>query len=91
VSLGRKRTMMMWSQVTDIEAGRLLAERFWGGSMRGTLIFTLTPEDGHTILRQQEMMRAVGWLRPFGWIMGRMLRPRLHHRLLSLRAECEAT
>ena len=90
VRLGRKRTMTMWSQVSDIQPGRLLEERFWGGSMCGTLVYTLTPEGGNTILRQHETMRTVGWLRPFGWIVGRMLRPRLHTRLLGLRTEFEA-
>jgi len=91
VRLGPWFTMTMWSEVTAIEPGRMLAERFWGGSMRGTLVYTLRPDDGQAVLRQQESLRAVGWLRPFGWLVGRMLRPRLHQRLLDIRTELERT
>lgn len=90
VRLGRRRTMTMWSEVTAIEPERLLAARFWGGSMRGTLTYTIRPDNGDAVLRQQESLTAVGWLRPFGWLVGRILTPRLHERLLHIRDELEA-
>jgi hypothetical protein len=58
--------------------------------MRGILIYTISPNPGGSRLRQQERMKAVGWLSPFGWAVGRMLRPRLRERLLSIRDDLEA-
>jgi hypothetical protein len=40
VRLGPWFRMTRWSEVTAIEPGKMLAERFWGGSMRGTLVYT---------------------------------------------------
>lgn len=88
--LTKRRSMTMWSEVTGIGPDSMLAERFWGGSMRGILIYTISPNPGGSRLRQQERMKAVGWLSPFGWAVGRVLRPRLHERLLSLRDDLEA-
>jgi hypothetical protein len=89
VRLSRRRSMTMWSEVTGIEPNVMLAERFWGGSMRGILIYTISPAPEGATLRQQEKMKAFGWLTPFNWVVGRMLRPRLHERLLSLRDDLE--
>ncbi len=90
VRLGHRFRMTMWGEVTALVPERLLALRFWGGSMRGTLVYTVRPDDGHAVLRQQESMQTVGWLRPFGWVVGRALLPRLHERLLSIRDQLEA-
>ncbi len=68
VRLGLGRTLTMWSEVTAIEPGRLLVLRLWGGNMRGDLVYTLTPCDTHTVLRQQETLVTSGVLRPFGLV-----------------------
>jgi len=85
VRLGPWARMTVWSEVTAVEADRMLAERFWGAGMRGTLAYIIRPDDGHTVLRQQEHLDAVGWLRPFGGLIARILAPRLHRRLLAVR------
>lgn len=89
VRLGPWLRMTIWSEVTDIEPGVMLAERFWGGSMRGTLIYTLQADDGGALLRQRESMATVGWLRPLDGVMGRMLERRLGRRLLDIRDQLE--
>jgi hypothetical protein len=90
VRLGKRRKMTMWSEVTGMDPDATLAERFWGGRMRGVLIYTISPAPQGSRLRQQEVMQAVGWLTPLSWVLGRMLRPRLHRRLLSLKDDLEA-
>jgi hypothetical protein len=91
VRLGWRVTMTMWSEVTAVEPDRMLAERFWGGGMRGTLVYTTEPVDGDTLLRQREKLETVGWLGPFGGLIGRMLRPRLSSRLAEIRETLERT
>jgi hypothetical protein len=86
VRVGPGPAMTMWSEVTDVVPGRLLAMRFWGGSMEGDLTYTLTVQDGHTVLRQQETMHAVGWLRPLDRPLGRALGTRLARRLRGIAA-----
>lgn len=85
VRLAPLLSMTMWSEVTDVVPGHLLAMRFWGGQMQGTLTYTVTARDGGTLLRQQETMHTVGWLRPFDGLVGQMLRPRLSSRLRDIR------
>lgn len=85
VRLGLGRTLTIRSEVTAIEPGRLLAMRFRGGHMRGDLVYTLTSCDGHTVLRQQETLSTSGPLRPFGWLVGLILEPRLSRRLIDVR------
>lgn len=89
VRLGPWMRMTIWSEVTAMESGEMLAEHFWGGNMVGELVYTVRPQNGHTVLRQRESMVAVGWLRPFGWVVGQLLKPRLHRRLLEIRDELE--
>lgn len=89
VRLGFGRTLTMWSEVTDIEPGRLLALRFWGGHMRGDLVYTLTGDGTHSVLRQRETLVTEGPLRPFGWLVGFVLASRLSRRLQDLRDRIE--
>lgn len=89
VTLGPRLTMTMWSEVTAIEPASLLALSFWGGSMRGSLRYTLERENDGTVLRQCETLATVGWLRPLGWLIGRILKPRLARRLREIRDELE--
>jgi carbon monoxide dehydrogenase subunit G len=89
VRLGPGMTMTMWSQVDGLDSPHLLALRFWGGNMRGRLVYTLTEDDGHTLLNQQETLDAVGPLRPFSRLISLMLAPRLRRRLLDIRSELE--
>jgi hypothetical protein len=90
IRLGLGLTMTMWSEVTAVSENRMLAERFWGSGMRGTLVYTISADDGGCLLRQKETMEAVGWLRPFTGVLGAALRPRLHARLKSIRRHLEA-
>ena len=91
VSLGLGRSMTMWSEVSALEPDRLLALQFWGGFMRGQLLYTLEPVDrSSTLLRQQEWMRTVGCLRPFDRLVGRMLLARLSGRMEELRTLAES-
>ncbi len=85
VRLGLGRTLTIWSEVTAIEPGRLLAMQFRGGHMGGDLVYTLTSCDGYTALRQQETLSTSGPLRPFGWLVGLILKPRLWRRLIDVR------
>jgi len=89
VRIGPWHTMTMWSDVTAVEPDRLLAVRFRGGGMEGTLSYEITPEDGVTTLRQRQTVVAVGWLRPLGWLMSRMLWPRVRDRLNGIRDDLE--
>ncbi len=41
---------MQWGR--DVESDRVLGERFRGPGMRGTLVYSLRSDDGHTVLRQ---------------------------------------
>lgn len=81
VRIGPWLSMTMWSEVTEVVPDRLLAMRFWGASMEGDLTYTITAQEGDTVLRQQETMYAVGWLRPFDGLLGHLLRRRLARRL----------
>ncbi|MDH4308187.1 MAG: SRPBCC family protein [Acidimicrobiia bacterium] len=89
VRLGLGGQMTMWSEATAVEPDRLLALRFRGGSMHGEITYTIAPENGGAILRHQEWMHAVGWLRPFDRLLGRMLAPRVHRRLAAIRDQLE--
>lgn len=86
VRMGPGLTMTMTSEATEVVPERLLAMRFWGGSMEGDLTYTFTARDGGSVLRQEETMHAVGWLRPFDRLVGRMLRARLSPRLRGIAA-----
>lgn len=85
IRLGPGLRMTMWSEATAVEADRLLAVRFWGGSMRGELRYTLDERAGRTVLRQQESLATVGWLTPFEGLVTAMLVPRLRRRLRDIR------
>ncbi len=89
VSLRCGRTMTMWSEVTAIAPERELALRFWGGHMHGELVYTIHSERAYTVLRQYETLETTGPLRPFGWLIGRILERRLSRRLLDIRDRLE--
>ncbi len=89
VRLSPLHTMTIWSEVTAVEPDRFLAVRYQGGSMEGTLTYEIMPGDDVTILRQQESLVAVGWLRPLGWLVRRMLWPRVRDRLIGIRDDLE--
>lgn len=89
VRLGPGARMTMWSEAIALEPGRSLDLRFWGGSMRGTIRYTVSPEGGRTTLRQQESLSAVGWLAPFERLAAAMLAPRLRARLLDIKTALE--
>lgn len=78
-------TLTMWSEATEVAPDHLLALRFRGGSMQGRLTYTLVEDGPDTVLRQQETMHAVGWLKPFDAFLGRSLQGRLGHRLDEIR------
>jgi hypothetical protein len=89
IRLGPRLTMTMWSEVIDLEPGRRLVERFWGGHMTGTLSYAVTPVEGGSILAQHQTLATVGWLRPLDRMIARMLRPRLSGRLQDIRSTLE--
>ena len=41
--------------------------------MRGEITYSIEPSDGGAVLRHEEWMHAVGWLRPLDVLLGRML------------------
>lgn len=89
VRVARGLSMTMWSEATDVVPDQLLALRFWGTGMKGSLTYTLTACAEGTLLRQQETMHMVGWLRPLDALVGRMLEPRLTSRLRDIRDTLE--
>lgn len=89
IRLGPRLTMTMWSEVIDLEPGRRLVERFWGGHMTGTLSYSVTPVEGGSILTQHQTLATVGWLRPLDRMIAWMLRPRLSRRLQDIRSTLE--
>lgn len=78
-------TTTIWSEVADIEPGRLLAETFRGPWMQGTLRYTIEPTQTGCVVRQQQSIRLVGPLRLASGLMDRMFRPRVAARLESIR------
>lgn len=89
VRLGLGLRLTMWTETIAVEPDRQLMLRFWGGSMRGEITYTIEPSDGGAVLRHEEWMHAVGWLRPLDVLLGRMLAPRIHRRLEAIRDHLE--
>ena len=82
--------MTVWSTVTAIEPGRLLAETFTSAWMHGTLEYTVSPTGNGTLLRQRETLTPKGPLRLFDRPIAAMLRPALVKRLEDVRDLLEA-
>lgn len=78
-------TMTIWSEVTTIEADRLLAESFRGPWMHGTLRYTIEPTPTGCVVRQEQTITPIGPLRLGTRVMDRMFRPRVAARLESIR------
>jgi hypothetical protein len=81
IKLGLRMRMTVWSEVTACEPGRLLAETWSGGNMRGTLTYRIEVTPAGTGLHQSKSLEAVGWLRPFQRMIDRILPPKELARL----------
>ncbi|MDH3308897.1 MAG: SRPBCC family protein [Acidimicrobiia bacterium] len=90
IRLGPGLRMTILSEVSEYDPPVTLGIRFTGGSMRGELTYTVQTAGEGSVLRQEESLEPVGWLEPFGWLVERMLRPRLIARLLDLKRVMEA-
>lgn len=82
--------MTVTSEVTAVETGRRLEERFNGPWMSGRIVYEIEPIEGGSRLRQHETWTPHGPLRLAGGIMGRMLSVRLTARLAAIREVLEA-
>ena len=78
-------TMTIWSEVTAIEPDRRLEERFRGPGMTGSLVYTIEPNEGGCVLRQQQTVTPHGPLRLVAGRMDRMFRSRVTARLEAIR------
>ena len=85
IRLGPFLTMTMWSEVTAIEPDRRLEERFRGPWITGRLVYSIEPDDGGCVLRQQQTITPHGLLRLLAGPMDRMFRPRVTARLEAIR------
>jgi hypothetical protein len=85
VRLGPLLTMTIWSEVTAIEPGRRLEERFRGPGMTGRLVYTIEPNEAGCVLRQQQTITPHGPLRLVAGQMDGMFRARVTARLESIR------
>jgi hypothetical protein len=85
IRLGPFLTMTMWSEVTAIESGRRLEERFHGPWITGRLAYSIEPHEGGSVLRQQQTITPQGLLRLLAGPMDRMFRPRVTARLEAIR------
>jgi hypothetical protein len=84
IQLAPHLTMTVWSEVVAIEQDRLLDERFWAWWMRGRLLYTMTPIDGGTVLRQRERLEPRGPLRLIDAFLARRLGPAIEARLRAI-------
>jgi hypothetical protein len=82
--------MTVWSEVTAVEPGSRLTERFWSSWMGGTLDYTVVAAGEGTLLRQRESLRPKGLLRLLDRPIAAMLRPNLVARLGAIRDLLEA-
>jgi hypothetical protein len=89
IRLGPLLTMTMWSEVTAIEPDRRLEERFHGPWVTGQLVYSIEPDDGGCVLRQQQSITPRGPLRLVAGPMDRMFRPRVTARLQAIREGLE--
>jgi len=85
IRLGPSLTMTMWSEVTAIEPDRRLEERFRGPWITGRLVYSIEPNEGGCVLRQQQTITPHGPLRLVAGPMNRMFWPRVTARLESIR------
>jgi hypothetical protein len=89
IRLGPFLRMTMWSEVTAIEPDRRLEERFRGPWITGRLTYSIEPDEGGCVLRQQQTITPRGPLRLLAGLMDRMFRPRVTARLRAIREGLE--
>jgi len=85
IRLGPFLAMTMWSEVTAIEPGRRLEERFRGPWITGRLVYSIEPDEAGCVLRQQQTITPHGPLRLVAGRMDLMFRPRVTARLEAIR------